>query len=105
MVNRTRVEGGGCSKHDIITLYDKQAGCNIIVDVLLYNHSAYYYNTNTMTRIKGENVGIMILFDLNIYFTRYLVDATCSTFARRIFYSPPAAPAKVKIYCMTSQVP
>ena len=36
MVNRTRIEGGGCSKHDIITCYDQQAGCNIIVDVLLY---------------------------------------------------------------------
>ena len=36
MVNRTRVEGGGYSKHDIVTLYDRQAGCNVIaVDVLL----------------------------------------------------------------------
>ena len=43
MVNRTRVEGGGYSEHDIIsnTWYDQQAGCNIIVDVLLYNHSAH----------------------------------------------------------------
>ena len=41
MVNRTRIEGGGYSKHDIIALYDQQAGCNIIVDVLLYNHSAH----------------------------------------------------------------
>ena len=42
MVNRTRVEGGGYSKHDIITLFDYyQAGCNIIVDVLLYNHFTY----------------------------------------------------------------
>ena len=37
MANRTRVEGGGYSKHDdIITWYDQQAGCNIIVDVLFY---------------------------------------------------------------------
>ena len=37
MVNRTRIEGGGYSKRDIISWYDQQAGCNIIVDVLLYN--------------------------------------------------------------------
>ena len=36
MVNRTRIEGGGYSKHDIITWHDRQAGCNIIVDVLFY---------------------------------------------------------------------
>ena len=42
MVNRTREEGGGYySKHDIITWFDQQAGCNIIVDVLLYNHFTY----------------------------------------------------------------
>ena len=34
MVNRTRIEGGGYIKHDIITWYDQQAGCDIIVDVL-----------------------------------------------------------------------
>ena len=33
MVNRTRVEGDGYSKHDIIARYDQQAGCNNIVDV------------------------------------------------------------------------
>ena len=36
MVNRTRIEGGGYSNHGIITRYDQQAGCNIIVDVLFY---------------------------------------------------------------------
>ena len=41
MVNTTRTEGGGYSKHDIITWYNQQAGCKIIVDVLLYNHSAH----------------------------------------------------------------
>ena len=41
MVNRTRIEGGGYSKHDIMTWYDQQAGCNIIVDVLLYILSAH----------------------------------------------------------------
>ena len=40
MVNITRIEGGGYSKHDIITWYDQQAGCNIIVD-FLYNHPAH----------------------------------------------------------------
>ena len=40
MVNRTRIEGGGYSKHDIITRYDQQAGCNIIVDCLLYTSDA-----------------------------------------------------------------
>ena len=39
MVNRTRIEGGGYSKHDISVWYDQQLGCNIIVGVLLYNHS------------------------------------------------------------------
>ena len=35
MVNRIiRIEDGGDSKHDIITWYDQQAGCDIIVDVL-----------------------------------------------------------------------
>ena len=38
MVNRARVEGGGYSKHDIIARYDQQAGCNNVVDVLLYDH-------------------------------------------------------------------
>ena len=38
MVNRTRVEGGGYSKHDIVTRYDERAGCNNIVDVLLHDH-------------------------------------------------------------------
>ena len=41
MVNRTRVAGGGYSKHDIITWYGQQAGCRIIVYVLLHNHSAH----------------------------------------------------------------
>ena len=43
MVNRNRIEGGGgYSEHDIITWYDQQAGCNIILDVFLYNnHSAH----------------------------------------------------------------
>ena len=36
MVNRTRVEGGGYSEHEIITRFHSQAGCSIIVDVLLY---------------------------------------------------------------------
>ena len=34
-VNRTRIEGGGYSEHDIFTWYDQQAGYNIVVDVLL----------------------------------------------------------------------
>ena len=34
MVNMTCTEGGGYSNHGIITRYDQQAGCNIIVDVL-----------------------------------------------------------------------
>ena len=38
MVNRTRVEGGGYSKHDIIARYYKyqQAGCSniVLLDVL-----------------------------------------------------------------------
>ena len=44
MVNRTRVEGSVIVSmillHDTPE-YDQQAGCNIIVDVLLYNHSAH----------------------------------------------------------------
>ena len=41
MVNRTRVEGGGYSKHDILTQYDWRAGCNNIVDVLLFERSEF----------------------------------------------------------------
>ena len=44
MVNGTRVDGG-YSKHDIITWYfkyDLLAGCNNVVDVLLYYHFTYF---------------------------------------------------------------
>ena len=42
VVNRTRVEDGGYSKHGIVTWFDWQVGGNIIVDVLLYtNHLTY----------------------------------------------------------------
>ena len=46
MVNRTRMEGGGHNKHDIITWYDQQAGCNIIVDVLLYKDTVAVATTS-----------------------------------------------------------
>ena len=49
MVNR--IEGGSYSKHDIITLYDRQAGCNI-VDVLYI--TILRTSTNTMIRIEGK---------------------------------------------------
>ena len=36
MVNRTRVEGGGYSKHDITTWYDQQAGCKYCRRKIMY---------------------------------------------------------------------
>ena len=61
MVDRTRTEGGGYSKHDAIAIYDQQAGCNIIVDG--YYITILRTNANTVTRIEGGNVGIIILFN------------------------------------------
>ena len=55
MVNRTRIEGGGYSKHDIITWYDQQAGCNIIVDVL-FERSEFLIDTWYIPKTKSVRV-------------------------------------------------
>ena len=53
MVSRTRIEGGGYSKRDITTLYDQQAGCNIIVAVLQSTEQQcdYYIHITTINNI------------------------------------------------------
>ena len=39
--SKTHVEGSGYSKRGLISWYDQQAGCNIIVNFFLFNHSVH----------------------------------------------------------------
>ena len=48
MVNRTRIDGGGYNKHDIITWYDQQAGW--ISSYTYYYITILRTNTNSITR-------------------------------------------------------
>ena len=55
MVSRTRIEGGGYSKRDIITWYD-QADCNIIVDVLQSTEQCDYITISTINNIHYGDI-------------------------------------------------
>ena len=72
MVNRTRVEGGGYSKHDIIARYDQQAGCNNIVDV------CYMIILHIVTKINRVDWKFQILPTPKVQFSQGGVG--CSTY-------------------------
>ena len=74
MINRTRIGGGGYSKHDIITWYDQQAGCNIIRAKRVSN---WYIPKKKC--VCSTNFGFSVGYVLcTTYIRMYLVPASAS---------------------------